>query len=215
AASDRGTDNLLRRRYHSAAQAASLLLLPLASVLVVFAGPFLIAWTRNDVTASKTRWLLILLVIGGALNGLMQVPYALQLAYGWTRLAFFQNLAAAVVLIPLLIWAALRYGAVGAAAVWCALNTSYIVIGIQLMHRRLIPHEKWRWYLYDVGRPLAASLGAVVVVRLAAPSAASRLGDAVLVVTAFAAALAACAAVTPAAQRRVPLPFLSRSRPAE
>jgi hypothetical protein len=101
---------------------------------------------------------LSLLVIGTALNGLMNLPYALQLAHGWTKLTFYTNIAAVALLAPALILIARRYGAVGAASVWVILNSCYVLITLQLMHRRLLPGEKRRWYVRDVSLPLAASL---------------------------------------------------------
>ena len=34
----------------------------------------------------------------------------------------------------------------------------YILISIQFMHRRLMPEEKWRWYIQDVGMPVGLTL---------------------------------------------------------
>ena len=56
---------------------------------------------------------LSLLAIGTCLNGLMVLPYALQLAYGWTRLALYINLVAVAVLAPLIYFLAIHFGAPG------------------------------------------------------------------------------------------------------
>src|SRR5204863_8279280 len=118
-------------------------------------------WTQNTVTVANTHILLTLLIIRTALNGLMNLPYALQLAHGSTSLAFYTNLISLIVLIPLLIVATLYYGALGAAAVWVALNSGYVLISLQIMHWRLLEGEKWRWYFQDVGLPLVATLGVI------------------------------------------------------
>ena len=127
-------------------------------------------WTRNPVTVEHTHLLLSLLVIGTALNGLMNLPYALQLAYGWTRLAFYTNVAAVLLLAPTLVLVTKRYGAVGAASVWVVLNAGYVLISMQIMHRLLLKGEKWRWYREDVGLPLAATLLVAGVGRWLLPS---------------------------------------------
>jgi hypothetical protein len=53
--------------------------------------------------------------------------------------------------------------------VWAALNLGYVLIAIQIMHRRLIPSEKWRWYREDVGRPLLVSVGTAGAFRALLP----------------------------------------------
>jgi hypothetical protein len=84
----------------------------------------------------------------------MHVPYALQLAFGWTNLALYTNFVAVLVLGPMIYVMASLYGPVGAAMVWLFLNICYILISLQIMHRRLLPDQKWQWYKVDVGKPL-------------------------------------------------------------
>jgi O-antigen/teichoic acid export membrane protein len=127
-------------------------------VLALFAPEILQVWTRNATTVEQTHLLVSILVIGTALNGLMNLPYALQLAHGWTKLVFYINIAAITLLTPLLFILTSLYGAIGAAVIWCVLNAAYVLVSIQLMHRRLLPGEQWRWYTEDVGQPLLAAL---------------------------------------------------------
>jgi len=144
----------LKDLYHSSCQVMSVMILPAAMVLIFFSKEILLLWTQNPTTANQTHLLVSLLVTGTALNGLMNLPYALQLAHGWTNLAFYINLISVIVLVPLILLMTKYYGAVGAASVWVILNSGYVLIGIQLMHRRLLKHEKWRWYRNDVGIPM-------------------------------------------------------------
>jgi O-antigen/teichoic acid export membrane protein len=154
-----GDQEGLRKLYHQSCQLMSVLIFPTACMAALFSREFLFLWTRNPVTVEHTHRLLSILIVGTALNGLMQLPYVLQLAHGWTRLAFAINGAALLALVPAMYLMTVSYGAVGAALVWPAINTVYVTLGVQLMHRRLLPGEKWRWYWEDVGKPmLAASL---------------------------------------------------------
>src|SRR5206468_12366203 len=94
------------------------------------------------------------------------LPYALQLAYGWTSLALTANTVAVVLLVPLAIWAAITYGTTGTALVWMLLNLGYVLISEQVMHARLLPSEKWQWYRSDVAVPLLAACLVAVPSRL-------------------------------------------------
>jgi O-antigen/teichoic acid export membrane protein len=154
----RGDQATLRQLYHRSCQLMSVAILPAAIVVALFSGEILLLWTRNETTVGQTAPILSLLIVGTALNGLMNLPYALQLAHGWTKLAFYSNVVAVIALTPLIFFATSRFGAVGAAAVWVLLNSGYVLVCLQIMHRRLLRGEKWRWYGEDVGLPLTAAL---------------------------------------------------------
>lgn len=155
----------LRELYHHGCQWISVMVLPVAVVLAFFAPEALRLWTGNPATVANTYVLVRLLVIGNALNGLMNLPYALQLAHGWTKLAFYKNVVACVILVPAIVFSTTRYGAVGAAAIWVLLNSGYALVEIPIMHRRLLPGEQWRWYLEDVSPPLILTLAIAAVAR--------------------------------------------------
>ena len=148
----------LARLYHRGCQLMSVLILPVAVVLALFSYEFLQLWTQNRSIAENSYLMLSLLVIGNALNGLMNLPLALQLAHGWTRLVFLANTVAVLVLAPLIYFMSLRYGGVGAAWVWLILNCGYVVFLLQMMHRKLLHGHLREWFVVDVGAPLAASL---------------------------------------------------------
>jgi O-antigen/teichoic acid export membrane protein len=148
----------LKKLYHGLCQLMSVIIIPPTLVIAFFSSEILLLWTRNSVIAEKSHTILSLLIVGTALNGLMCLPYALQLATGWTKLTFYTNLIAVIILVPSIIYMTKWYGSVGAATVWVALNCSYIIINIQLMHRRLLPEEKWKWYFQDVGLPVGLTL---------------------------------------------------------
>ncbi len=148
----------LKQLYHKSCQFLSVLILPVAIVIALFSHEILLIWTQNPATAEKTHLLVSILICGTALNGLMNLPYALQLASGWTRLSFFKNVIAVVLVVPLIIYMTTHYGATGAASVWLILNMGYVFFEIPVMHRRLLRKEKWRWYWQDVCVPLVACI---------------------------------------------------------
>ncbi len=85
-------------------------------------------------------------------------------------LAFYKNTLAVLVLAPLVIFLANRYGAVGAATTGMILNGGYILIEIPIMHRRVLKGEMRRWYIEDVGLPLVAALSVAGLARWLLPT---------------------------------------------
>lgn len=156
----RGDEEVLILAYHRGTQLMAVLVLPVAIVVMLFSQDILLLWTGSIEAARNAAPIASVLVVGTALNGLMNLPYALQLAYGWTGIGLRINTAFIITLVPATIFLATRYGAVGAATVWVALNAIYMAIGIPLTHRRLLKGEGRRWFTQDVGLPL---VGAILV----------------------------------------------------
>lgn len=160
----------IKKVYHISAQLVSVLTFPAAAILAFFSKEILLIWTQNPMAATHTHSILSILTIGTVLNGIMTVPYVLQLAFGWPSLAFWVNLVSVTFLIPSMIFLTKFFGVLGAASVWVILNGGYIIFAIQIMHKRLLRSEKWRWYLNDVGLPFLAAFTTAGFMRLLAPN---------------------------------------------
>lgn len=197
-----GETEKLKNRYHQVCQLASVVILPPAIVLALFAEEILLVWTRNPVTTANAHLLVSVLAVGTALNALLNLPYALQLAHGRTRFAFFANAIAVVLLTPGIIWATMRHGALGAAFAWVALNCGYVFIGLPLMHRWLFKGELKRWYLIDVALPLCAGLAVALLGRWWFPAQTAGMVTALWLMLVSGATLLAAAWATPFLRRR-------------
>ncbi len=192
----------LKNRYHQICQIASLVILPAAIVLALFSKEVLLVWTNDPVTTANTHLLVSILVLGTALNSLLNIPYALQLAYGYTRFAFFGNLIAVALLAPAIVWGTTQYGAVGGALAWVALNGGYVLIGMPIMHKSLLKGELKRWYLIDIGLPLIASLVVAFTMRWWFPSGNSTTSIVIWLASVSVITLLAAVAVTPFLRQR-------------
>ena len=153
----------LTQLYHRATQFLAVVLLPTACTLAILATDIMRLWTGNPATAQQTQQVVALLAVGSAINGLMTMPYALQLAYGWTSLGVRINLLLILLVVPSAIILGSVYGGPGAASVWILTNAVYMLIGVPATHRRLMPGEAWRWLLVDILGPFCASLAVVLV----------------------------------------------------
>ena len=148
----------MRELYHRACQVMSFFLIPAVTIIAFFSYEILLIWTRKPEIAQNTYILLTLIAIGTGLNGLMHLPYYAQLAFGITKIGFWQNVIAIIFLIPFMIYATLHYGAIGGALSWVILNFSYTIFGMQVMHRMILKKELKKWYLIDVGLPLLLAI---------------------------------------------------------
>ncbi|MFM1793977.1 MAG: hypothetical protein RL642_362 [Bacteroidota bacterium] len=140
--------------YHKGTRLLATIMLPVVMTMVVFSNEILELWLNDPLVSQNTQLILVLLLIGTAMNSLMVLPYALQLAHGWTRFSIYKNLIASVFLVPLLLVLVDWYQGVGAAVVWLILNLGYLMIEVPLMHKRLLKQEMRSWYLHDIIKPL-------------------------------------------------------------
>ncbi len=155
--------------YHKSSKWMSALLLPIGTVLCLFAKEVLYLWTQNPLIAEKAAPLLSVLAFAIILHGLVHIPYALQLAHGWTSLTVVQNCVAGVVLIPATFFLSQKIGVMGGVWMVLSINIAYFTIGIFLFHKRFYPNETGKWYREDVFIPWAASLIIPLLARVFVP----------------------------------------------
>jgi len=144
--------------YHKSSQSLAVILIPVAAFMAFYSFEIVKLWTGSILVAENIQFVLKFLVFGTTLNALLQIPYALQLAYGWTRLAFFLNLIGALCIFPVLVVAIELYSLAGAAFVWSFVNLIILFSALTIMHRKILKKEVKIWYFIDTGIPIAASI---------------------------------------------------------
>jgi O-antigen/teichoic acid export membrane protein len=193
----KGDEAALRTVYHQGAQMVTTLVGSAAMVLMVFGYRVLRLWTGNPPLAQKVAPLVAVLAMGILLNGLVWVPYQMQLAHGWTSLTIKISIIAVSLMVPALFLVVPAYGAIGAAWVSVVMYAVYFIFYIPLMHRRLLPADKWRWYSWDVAVPLAAATAVAFLFRWAMPHDLGKLGEFGVLLTSSMCVLIAAAAAAP------------------
>lgn len=171
----RSDEHGMAQTYHRASQLVSAVVLPSALALVLFSGEILLVWTGKPAIAAAAGPLLAVYACGSAINALLSIPYAAQLAMGITRLALLTNAVALLLLGPGIVALTHWLGALGGALAWLILNVGYLTIPIPVMHRLILRGELAAWYRDDIGRPLLAASSIAVISRLLLPSGASHV----------------------------------------
>lgn len=187
-----GDRNGLASSYHMGAQLLAMAVLPAGMLLVVMGQPILQLWTSDPALSSSTAPLLALLAAGCLFNGVMHIPYMLQLAHGWSSFALRVNMISAAIYIPVLFLVARHYGAIGVASCWLGLNVMTMLVSVPFMHRRLLPFEMGQWYVHDLLLPLASVTVTLVVFSLLAPASMTKVLQTAYLAMAGAVAMASC-----------------------
>lgn len=196
-------DDQLATTYHKGSQLVSATVAPPAAILIFFATPILTFWTGNNAMAAQAAPVMSLLALGTMCHCMMYMPYMLQLAAGWSGLAMRMNASMVAIVFPTMLMVVPRFGMIGAAATWAGLNAAALVVTIQIMHRRLLSTEMTRWYVRDLGMPVAAALITATLCRSIYPEAASAPVRLLLLAASCAFTLLAACLATPFVQQKL------------
>lgn len=152
----------LEALYLKASLLVAWLVLPIAGLLIAFNHQFLTLYLGNAERVMYITPVFNLLVAGYAMHSLMYVPYALSLAYGWTRYGINVSFVAVIAMIPMTAFATLKYGVTGAASAWLLLSLGYFSFSMFYLHFRCLPKVLSQWYLAVTG-PIVISISIVVI----------------------------------------------------
>jgi O-antigen/teichoic acid export membrane protein len=145
-----------------------------AAVTVSFyAEPLLFLWTGDKVMAQQSAPVLVLYAIGNGILAVSAFPYYLQYAKGNLRLHLIGNVGFVTLLVPAIIWAASRYGSIGAGYTWLAINIFNLLVWVPFVHHKLEPGLNRRWF----GLDLLVIVAAMVVLGYALFSSVSLGGN--------------------------------------
>lgn len=159
----------LSTSYHEASQLVATLVFAAAGFMFAFAHPLLLLWSGRIDVADDAAAPLRLLVIGSMFHCLMYIPYMLQLAAGWSRLAVIVNGVLTCAYLPLLWLAVSRNGAIGAAATLASVHLVGLLASSYIMHRRLLTGEWGRWIAWDLAPPALAVAGVIALIQTLPP----------------------------------------------
>jgi O-antigen/teichoic acid export membrane protein len=158
----------LRERYAKATQALIYVITLPACIFIFFGHDVLRVWTTAE-AAEHAFVVLALFSTGFLLNASVSMAYTLSVASGHTSLPVRVNLIAVIAYVPGLYLATLRWGIVGAAAAWVALNLYFLLTLLPLVETRVAKASPTRWavenFLPFVGRGVLTFIVAASVAR--------------------------------------------------
>lgn len=176
-----GNRNEMVRAFHMGSQVVTTVVGSAAIVLACNADAVLFVWTGDRALAAEVAPVTTLLAVGNLLNALTWMLYQVQLACGWVRFGLFFNAAAICLVVPAMLMAVPRFGAIGAAWVWVGLNVGFVLLGPLMAFSRLMPGEYSRWMLHDLIIPMvAAAAGTAVWLQQSRPPDYTRISTALI-----------------------------------
>ena len=136
--------------YRNMTQLVTLVVVSAAFVMAIYARPLIYAWTGDEQAAQWGEDILFWYVLGNAIVALSAFQYNIQNAYGDLRLHVKGATLSAILQIPVMAYAAIYHGALGAAIAWFLFRLIWFIFWIPIVHRKFIPGVHARWLLTDI-----------------------------------------------------------------
>lgn len=152
----------MRALYLNASRFVCSVLFPLAAVIAFHSRELIFAWTGDTQAAAWSEPILAWYVLGSAILAVSAFQFYLQYAFGELRLHIWFSVVSTAISIPLVVWAVLQHGALGAALAWFGLRLITFVIWPPLVHRRFVPGLHGIW-LKDLVRITAMTVLGLLV----------------------------------------------------
>ncbi|KZZ12873.1 polysaccharide biosynthesis protein [Oleibacter sp. HI0075] len=123
-----------------------------AIFIAIFSESILYVWTGDAHIAKNSSITLTLYASGYGVLAIAAFPYYLQYAMGDLRYHLAGNIFTLAILIPVMVYAASNFGAEGAGWAWLTVHTSYLILWLGYVHKKLVPGLHLKWLFNDVLR---------------------------------------------------------------
>jgi O-antigen/teichoic acid export membrane protein len=132
----------------------SLLIIPLASVLIFFASSIMELWTQSLAVATKSSNILAILTFGIMLNCISYVAYEMQIAIGKPQIAAIFNTFSLIFVVPAMILVVPTHHLFGAAIIKASLNIFYFLVNCLTLVEFILPKKLLHWLVIDILFPI-------------------------------------------------------------
>ena len=149
--------------YSQGSQIVTLISFSVALMIGLYAEPLLYAWTGNLEAANWGSEVLLWFALGNGVLAIGAFQYYLQSCFGQLRLHVIGSTISAVVQVPLVYFAAVNYGAVGAGIAWFSFRTLWFIWWTPIVHHQFVPGFHLKWLFKDI-LPIIAVLAVVALV---------------------------------------------------
>jgi O-antigen/teichoic acid export membrane protein len=131
--------------YRSASQLVAVIGVSTALPLAFYSEALVYAWTGNRPAAAWCADVLPWFALGNGIMVVSAFQRYLQHAFGNLKLQVIGSTVSAVLQVPIIFYAASRYGAVGAGIAWFAIRSVWFLIWTAVVHGKFVPgfHTSW------------------------------------------------------------------------
>jgi O-antigen/teichoic acid export membrane protein len=151
--------------YRKSTQIMAVIMLPLTGMIALFSTEILFAWTGDRKAAEWAGPVLFWFALGNGILAISAFQFYLQFAYGKLRMHVLYNSISASIQLPVIIYVAFTYGALGVALAWFTLRLISFIIWPPIVHNKFAPGIHWPWLIKDVFPVLFSTATLLLIVN--------------------------------------------------
>lgn len=153
-----GKDIRVLSLYQTATRLISTFIFPLGLVIVFNSQVVVYAWTGNELAAAWVEPIMPLFILGAMALSVVSLPYILQYAYGELKYHVRWNTFSLIINVPLIIYMASVYGAVGVGWVWLCYRLFALIVWTCFIHNKFAPGIHVSWFFKGVVLPFLVAI---------------------------------------------------------
>lgn len=143
--------------YCKATRLVACIATPVTIMIACFPAEVIYIWTGDRQAAAWSAPILPLYILGYGILTVEAFQYYLQYAHGRMKLHVQQNTFSALVSLPLIAFAAFRFGPVGVGWVWLGFRVALFTLWTPVVHKVFAPGLHSRWLANEVMLPVGIS----------------------------------------------------------
>ena len=140
-----------------------------AIIVGLYAEALLFAFAGNREAAGWGSEILIWFALGNAFLAISTLQYHLQSAIGDLRLHVKLATIMAITQVPIITFAVLNYGVLGAGIVWFFLRLVFFLFWTMIVHRKFLPRFHSSWLIKDIIPTIIISLLVGIIIHYFLP----------------------------------------------
>lgn len=151
--------------YRRSSQLMAIIMFSIVGMISTFSYEIILFWTNNNQIATWGKNILFWYVIGNGVLAISGLQYMLQFAYGKIKMHVQYNTFFTIVSLPLIIFTAYHYNALGVAILWFILRLISFIIWIPIVHHKFAPGLHAKWLVKDITPIFACSIVYLLIIK--------------------------------------------------
>lgn len=151
--------------YKKASQFMSIFMFSIVGIVCTFSYEIIYAWTNNIKLAQWGGGILFWYVLGNGVLAISGLQYLLQFAYGSLKMHVQYNTIFAIISLPIIIFTAYHYSAIGVAFIWFILRVVSFLVWVPIVHHKFAPGIHKNWLLNDICPILVSSIIYLLIIK--------------------------------------------------
>lgn len=168
-----GKEQKMLALYKTATRFVATFIFPLGLVIALNAEVVVFTWTGDSQAAAWVAPIMPLFILGSMVLAIMTFQYFLQYAHGRLKYHVRWNTFSLLINVPLIIYAATYFGAVGVGWVWLGYRLFSLTVWVAFIHHKFAPGIHLSWLFKDVLSPFVIALIIVLSINQLFPLAVS------------------------------------------